>query len=158
MRRRLSFLVTVFALALVGVSCGRATEDQINQALGITPTATLTAEEIAASTAAVTATYEAQQLAASTPSVASLASVGDVEAGKRQYEFWCINCHAPGGGGNGPDLLVAGSPGSSVTVDSLTVMIREGEGHTPPGAYKDTEISDKQIADITAYMLTSPGS
>lgn len=158
MRRRLSFLVTVFALALVGVACGRATEDQINQALGITPTATMSAEEIAEKTAAVTATHEASVLAASTPKSTSGASVGDVEAGQRQYEFWCVNCHAPGGGGNGPDLLAAGSPGSSVTVDSLTAIIRDGEGHTPPGPYKDTEISDKQIADITAYMLTTTGS
>jgi mono/diheme cytochrome c family protein len=151
-RRRLSFLVTVFALALVGVACGRATEDQINQALGITPTATLTAEQIAASTAAVTATHEALLLAASTPCVAS---VGDVAAGKRQYDVWCIACHSAGGAG--PDLLSAGSVGSTVKLESMTALIRDGENH-PPGAYRETEISDTQIADVTAYLLSSPGS
>jgi mono/diheme cytochrome c family protein len=155
LRRRLSFLVTVVTLALVGVACGRATEDQINQALGITPTATLTAEEIAASTAAVTATHEAKLLAASTPSAPSVASVGDVAAGKRQYDVWCIACHSPGGAG--PDLLSAGSVGSTVTLESMTTLIREGENH-PPGAYTPTDISDKQLVDITAYILSSPGS
>lgn len=155
MRRRLSFLVTVIALALVGVACGRATEDQINQALGITPTATMTAEEIVASTAAVTATHEASLLAASTPSGSSVANVGDVTAGERQYNVWCVNCHSPGGAG--PDLLSAGSVGSTATVDSMTALIRDGMNH-PPGAYKETEISDKQLADITAYILSSPGS
>lgn len=61
-------------------------------------------------------------------------------------------------GGAGPDILAPGSPGASVTADSLLPLIREGEGHTPPGPYKPTEISDKQIADIAAYLLTSPGS
>jgi hypothetical protein len=37
-------------------------------------------------------------------------------------------------------------------------MIREGEGHTPPGPYKTTEISDKQVTDIAAYLQTAPGS
>lgn len=155
MRRRLSFLATVFALALVGVACGRATEDQINQALGITPTATLTSEQITELTAAVTATHEASLLAASTPAGASVASVGDVAAGKRQYDVWCIGCHGPGG--SGPDVLSAGSPGSTVTLESMTTLIREGADH-PPGAYDETDISDTQLADITAYLLSSPGS
>lgn len=154
MRRRLSFLVTVVALALVGVACGRATEDQINQALGITPTATLSAEQITELTAAVTATHEASLLAASTPSGSDVASVGDVAAGKRQYDVWCIACHSSGGAG--PDLLSAGSAGSTVTLASMTTLIREGADH-PPGAYRVTDISDTQLADITAYILSSPG-
>ncbi len=106
-------------------------------------------------TAAVTATHEASLLAASTPTGASVASVGDVAAGKRQYDVWCIACHSAGGAG--PDLLSAGSVGSSVTLESMTTLIRDGENH-PPGAYKETEISDTQLADITAYILSSPGS
>jgi mono/diheme cytochrome c family protein len=37
-------------------------------------------------------------------------------------------------------------------------LVREGAGHTPPGPYKTTEISDKQIADIAAYLRTSAGN
>jgi hypothetical protein len=39
-----------------------------------------------------------------------------------------------------------------VTPDSLLPLVRDGLGHTPPGPYKTTEISDKQIADIAAYL------
>lgn len=151
MRRRLTLLVSVISIALFGAACGRATEDQINQALGITPTATMSAADIASATAAVTSTHEARLLAASSPSAAS---VGDVTAGKRQFDTWCIGCHGPGG--SGPDILSSGSPGSSVTLDSMTTLIREGTGHTP-GAYRDTELSDKQIADLTAYLQSAPG-
>ncbi len=153
LRRRLTLLVTVISIALIGAACGRATEDQINQALGITPTATMSPEQIASATAAVTSTHEAKLLASSSPGAAS---VGDVAAGKRQYDTWCIGCHGPGG--SGPEILAAGSPGASVTLETMTAMIRDGTGHTPPGVYKETELSDKQIADLTAYLQSAPGS
>lgn len=44
-----------------------------------------------------------------------------------------------------------------MTAESLLPLIRDGDGHTPPGAYKNTEISDKQVADIAAYLQSSPG-
>jgi hypothetical protein len=39
----------------------------------------------------------------------------------------------------------------------LHPLVREGEGHTPPGAYKSTEITDKQIVDIAAYIRSEAG-
>ena len=148
MRRRLSLLVSIGFVAIVTAACGRATEDQINQMLGITPTATLTAEQIAGATEAAAATQAARQLAASTPGGAQL---GDVTSGSRQFETWCAGCHGPGG--SGPDILSAGSPGASVTADSLLPLVREGVGHAkPPGPYRETEISDKQIVDLAAYL------
>jgi mono/diheme cytochrome c family protein len=152
MLRRLTFMATVFSIALVAVSCGRATEDQINQALGITPTATLSAEQIALSTAAAGATSTARALAASSPGAAAQ---GDVTLGKRQFDTWCVACHGPGG--SGPDLLAAGGPGASVTPDLLLPIIREGAGEHPPGVYKTTEITDKQVADVAAYIQSSAG-
>jgi mono/diheme cytochrome c family protein len=138
----------VVSIALVGAACGRATEDQINQALGITPTATLSTEQIASATEAASATAAARLLAASSPGAASL---GDVTQGRRQFTTWCSGCHGPGGAG--PDILSPGSPGSSVTADSLLPLIREGAGHAdPPGPYLPTEISDGQVADIAAYL------
>jgi mono/diheme cytochrome c family protein len=152
MLRRLTFMITVISIALVAVSCGRATDDQINQALGITPTATQSAEQIASATAAASATSAARLLAASSPGAEAQ---GDVTRGKRQFDTWCINCHGPGG--SGPDLLAAGGAGSSVTPDLLLPVVREGAGEHPPGAYKVTEISDKQIVDIAAYIKSSAG-
>jgi hypothetical protein len=40
-----------------------------------------------------------------------------------------------------------------VTADSLLPLVRDAVGHsTPPGPYKSTELSDKQIGDIAAYL------
>ena len=48
-------LGTVVVTALVLAACGRATEEQIDQALGITPTPTLSAADLAAATEAAVA-------------------------------------------------------------------------------------------------------
>ena len=146
-RRRLTLLITLVSVALIGAACGRATEDQINQALGITPTATLSAEHIASATEAASATAAARELALASPGAGAL---GDVTQGARQFQTWCAGCHSPGG--MGPDIRAPGSAGASVTADSLAPLVREGEGHTPPGPYKPTEITDSQIADIAAYL------
>ena len=152
-RQRFTLLVTVVAIALVAAACGRATEDQINQALGITPTPTLSAEQIASATEAASATAAARLLAASSPDAVAL---GDVTQGSRQFNTWCSGCHGPGGAG--PDILSPGSPGASVTADSLLPLIREGVGHAaPPGPYRVTELSDDQILDIAAYLSSEAG-
>ena len=153
--KRLGLMTTVVTVALTVAACGRASEDQINQALGITPTATMSAEQVAESTAAASATSAARELALASPGASGGAVAGDVRAGKRQFDTWCIACHGPGGAG--PDLLEAGSPGSSVDPATLLAIILEGEGHTPPGPYKNTEISDKQVTDIAAYLQSAPG-
>jgi mono/diheme cytochrome c family protein len=147
-RRRLSLLVSIGFVAVATAACGRATEDQINQILGITPTATMSAEQIASATEAAEATEAARVAAASTPGGAT---AGDVASGGRQFQTWCVGCHGPGG--SGPDLLAAGGPGASVTPDSLLPLIREGTGHPqPPGPYRATEITDRQIVDLAAYL------
>lgn len=153
MLKRLGLMTTAVTVALTLAACGRATEEQINQALGITPTATMSAEQIAESTAAASATSAAKELALASPGGAA---AGDVTAGGRQFNTWCIGCHGPGGAG--PDILSPGSPGSAVDPATLLVMIREGDGHTPPGPYKPTELSDKQVADLAAYLQSAPGS
>jgi mono/diheme cytochrome c family protein len=146
--RRFVLLVALITVALGAAACGRATEDQINQALGITPTATQSAEELAAATEAASATAAARLLAASSPGAAAQ---GDVSQGSRQFQTWCSGCHGPGG--MGPDIRSPGSPGASFTAETLLPLVREGVGHAdPPGVYRTTEISDKQVADIAAYL------
>lgn len=149
--RRFVLLVSLISVALGAAACGRATEDQINQALGITPTATQSAEQVAAATGAASATAAARQLAATSPEAGAL---GDVTQGSRQFQTWCSGCHGPGG--QGPDIRSPGSPGETVTAESLLALVREGVGHpeppNPPGVYRTTEISDKQVADLAAYL------
>jgi mono/diheme cytochrome c family protein len=146
-RSRFSVLVTLMGVALLAVACGRATEEEINQALGITPTATMSAEQIASATEAASATAAARELALASPGTGAL---GDVIQGARQFQTWCSGCHGPGR--IGPDIRAPGSAGASVTADALLPLVRDGEGHTPPGPYKSTEITDGQIADIAAYL------
>jgi mono/diheme cytochrome c family protein len=151
-RRKSALLFAVLAIAFVAAGCGRATEDQIDQALGITPTATLSAEQVAAAGAAASATAAGRVVASSSPGAVAL---GDVTRGARQFDTWCSACHGPGG--SAPDILSPGSPGAKLTADSLQPLIRDGAGHTPPGPYKPTEISNSQIADIAAYIRSKTG-
>jgi mono/diheme cytochrome c family protein len=153
-QRRFTLLVTVVGIAILAAACGRATELEINQALGITPTATMSAEQIAAETAAASATAAGKLLAASSPGAVAL---GDVTQGQRQFQTWCSGCHSANGAG--PDILSPGSPGASVPAESLLPLVRDAVGHsTPPGPYKTTEISDKQIADVAAYIRSQTES
>ena len=153
MTRRASLLTTIIAVALMAAACGRASEEQINQALGITPTPTASAEQVASATAAASASEAASALAASSPGAVAL---GDVTQGQRVFTTWCSGCHGPGG--QGGDIRSPGSPGASVSVDTLLPLIRDGEGHTPPGPYSATEITDKQVTDVAAYLLSEAGS
>src|SRR5215211_5587564 len=98
--RRLVLLVALITVALGAAACGRATEDEINQALGITPTATQSAEQAVAATEAANSTAEARQLAASSPGAGIL---GDVTSGRRIFQTQCSGCHRPGG--PGADIL-----------------------------------------------------
>jgi len=146
--RRSALLVALITVALGAAACGRATEDQINQALGITPTATQSAEQVASATEAASATAAARLLAASSPGAVAQ---GDVTQGRRQFQTQCSGCHRPGGAG--PNILSPGSPGATVSAATLLPLVREAVGHSdPPGPYPKTLLNDKQIADIAAYL------
>ncbi|MCC6315224.1 MAG: cytochrome c [Thermomicrobiales bacterium] len=152
MRRGLLLAMTI-AVAMMLAACGRATDEQINQALGITPTPTLTAGGIASATAAATATAEARALALASPAGGGGAALGDVTVGARQFTTWCSGCHGPGG--SGPDILKPGVLGAAATSDSFQTLLRDGDGH--PTTYKITEIDDKQINDLAAYINSKSG-
>jgi mono/diheme cytochrome c family protein len=152
-------LLTTIAVALGLAACGRATPEQIDQALGITPTPTLTVEQMATATAAPGATAAARTalaLAASTPGGA-VAQLGDVRRGERQFLTKCGGCHgsanAPGG-----NLLAPGGPGANVTFESLLPLVREGKGHaSPPGPIAASQLDDATIHDLVAYIRSKAG-
>jgi mono/diheme cytochrome c family protein len=152
-RQRSTLHVAIIAVVVLATACGRATKEQINQALGITPTPT---HEALLAAASGTATGVGTAGAA-TAGIAPVEVLGDVTQGKRQFGTWCAGCHGPGGAG--PDIRSPGSPGSTVTAESLLPLVRDAKGHsTPPGPYKPTEISDAQIADIAAYLRSEAAS
>jgi mono/diheme cytochrome c family protein len=152
-RQRFSLLLTISAVVLIVTACGRATEDQINQALGITPTPT---QEVLLASASGTAT-SAGTAQSGSGGASPVVALGDITKGKRQFNTWCAGCHGPAG--PGPDIRSPGSAGSSVTAESLTPLIRNGTGHpTPPGPFKPTEISNSQIVDIAAYLRSEAAS
>lgn len=159
MGRRGILLVTLIGVALAVSSCGRASQSEIEQALGITPTATASAAQIATGTAAAAATTTAQTAVAAAPigtNPAAQAAQGDVGRGSLQFITQCSGCHRAGGAG--PDLLSAGGAGAGVTTETLLPLIRDGTGHAvPPGPYPATLLSDGAIADIAVYIAAQAG-
>ena len=156
-RGRAALLVGVMAVVLSVAACGRATEQEINQALGITPTPTRSAEQIAEATGraeAAAATREAQ-LAAGSPESGGLALAGDAVRGQTQFSLWCMQCHGPAG--TAPDVLEAGSAAAAMSSEDLIAFLREGTNHGP-GPIPNFRVSDQSIADIHAYIEAQAGS
>lgn len=141
--RRRSSVLGIIGIVLFVVACGRATEQQIDQALGITPPPTVDATEVAQLAAsAVNATPEEVD-----------ETLGIASAGATTFQFNCQICHAPGGGGTAPDLLASGGIGANIDYATLYPILRDGEGHSPsPGPYPEFRITDDDIADIGAYI------
>jgi mono/diheme cytochrome c family protein len=139
-RQRSAFL-TVIALMLVLVACGRATQEQIDQALGITPEPTSSATEVAQADSAASA------VASPADETAGVAALG-----KTKFQFNCQICHKAGG--TAPDLVAKGGPYQNLDYATLYPIVREGEGgHTPqPGPIAEFKLTDDDIANIAAYI------
>lgn len=160
MRKRLSLLLVTLAVAVVAVACGRASKQDIDAALGITPSATLSVAQVATGTAnAANAaqTRTAARAALSSPgaggSPVSLAALGDVTAGQRSFNTYCSRCHRPAG--NGPAAALAGpnNPATKYTDEQLQALVRTGVGHTkPPGPLTTVTIPDSSLINIIAYI------
>ena len=153
--RRGGLLAAAACLVLLAAGCGRASQAEIDGLLGITPTATRSAEDIAAATQSAQAAASARAAAASSPGTAGqVASAGDPVRGRRQFGNYCLQCHGPGG--SGPNLVEVGGAAAGLTYDQLLVLIREGANH-PPGPYASFTLSDRAVGDIHAYLLEQSG-
>lgn len=159
MRRRLTLLISMLGIAVIAVACGRASETDIDAALGITPTATLSAEMVATGTAAAAVaeqTRAAAFLALASPgsgSPVSLAAAGDVVQGKTQFQLRCSRCHQPSGSGSASALVGPENPATKYTDEQLRDLVRTGEGHaSPPGPLTSVTISDRQLINIIAFV------
>lgn len=153
--RQRAALLAIFGLVLVVAACGRATDEEIDQALGITPTPTVDAAAMAEATnAAATAEAErAQQQGSASPVEVAQENAGTAALGRTKFQFTCQTCHRAGG--TAPDLLATGGPYAQIDYATLYPILREGEGHTGagmPGAYETFELTDADIANIGAFI------
>lgn len=157
-RARATLMASMIIAAVALAACGRATEEEINQALGITPTPTRSAGQIAEATARVAsaaATREAETASGSPQPGGGAALAGDPVRGQTQFSLFCLQCHGPAA--QGPDLLQAGSPAASLTYNEMLTLLREGTDHgvAPIPNYL---VSDQSVADIHAYIQAQAGS
>jgi mono/diheme cytochrome c family protein len=81
---------------------------------------------------------------------------GDAAEGKRLYlAVGCFTCHGRSGQGgamNGPAPILAKT---AMPFEGIKGQLREPVSDMP--AYSETVMSDKQIADIYAFLQTLPG-
>lgn len=153
MRKRGSVLALTFlSVLIVVVACGRASEQEINDALGIKPTATLSDEQIAQASEVAVAAASAIAAGGTAEPVNGGLPVGDVRLGQQQFQFQCLACHQPSGAGQGPALTGPDSPVIAMTDQELTDLIRLGEGHTGQQPFSTVRMSDMQLASIIAYI------
>ncbi|MGH2552008.1 MAG: c-type cytochrome [Thermomicrobiales bacterium] len=161
-RRRGYMLMSIMLLAVVAVACGRATENDINSALGITPTATLSPDQQSTATAeaAARATDIALGIAPSPGSLddVDLASLGNLTLGRTAFAVQCQRCHTPSGQGAAAALSGANNPAAALSDSAIYAMISDGTNHGKdiggPGAL--TTLSDAQIYNIIAFLRGQP--
>ena len=122
-------------VALVMVACGRATQEDIDNALNITPTTTLSAEQVAQNTAAAVSEEEtrtAAQAALASPGAdgapVDLASAGNPTMGRTAFLMRCQGCHNPAGAGAAPALAGPDNPATALSDQELVDLLRTGEG------------------------------
>ena len=95
-------------------------------------------------------------------SVPVLADEMLVEKGRAVYELWCTPCHAPGNQHPGTNALAAKYQGeipavleqrSGLTLEFVSQFVRNGVSIMP--FFRKTEISDKDLEAIAAYLTQS---
>jgi len=153
-RSRASFLAMCVVLSVVVVACGRASQEDIDEALGSTPTMTDQQLQVETEQALVEEqTREAAQQQMATPGnegSVDIASTGNPTLGRTTFAQRCMGCHKAGG--QGPDLAGATSPINAMTDQEIIDLLRSGEGHTPPGPLTTVDISDSNMPNLLAYL------
>ena len=158
--RRGALLLALLLVAATAVACGRASEDEINAALGITPTATPNAGQLVAatSTAASRATDVAAAAAGTAVSGDAVAELlladGNVALGQTPFFQNCLTCHGAGGVGG----QLNGANSADLGAGDFVALIRDGTGHpVPPGPFAVNRISDDQLRNLYAWLLSVSG-
>ena len=102
---------------------------------------------------------------------ASCAHAQDVARGKATFDHTCAPCHGAGVGDDGramlpgTDALRIKYPGSlpalleqrtDLNADAIRVFLRRGTWSMPP--FRPTEVTERDILDIAAYLRQSSGA
>lgn len=104
-------------------------------------------------------------------SLGGLAQAQDADRGKAKFEHTCAPCHGDGVGDDGRKML----PGTDalrikyqgslpaliekrtdLNVDAIRTFVRRGTWSMPP--FRPTEVSERDIQDIAAYLRRSSGA
>ena len=81
---------------------------------------------------------------------------GDAANGKRVYlAIGCYTCHGRAGQGGAMNYPAPALAQTQLPVEALTVFVRAGPNDMP--AYPESRLSDKDIADIHAFLRSLPG-
>ena len=103
--------------------------------------------------------------------VATAQDAGSVERGRAKFEHTCAPCHADGIGDDGRAML----PGTDalrikykgtlpaliekrtdLNADAIRTFVRRGTWSMPP--FRPTEVTERDIQDIAAYLRQSSGA
>ena len=80
----------------------------------------------------------------------------DVANGKRIYlSAGCFTCHGRAGQGGAYNYPAPVLAQTRLPVEAFTVMVRAGPRDMP--AYSDSVLSDKELADVHAFLRSLPG-
>jgi ubiquinol-cytochrome c reductase cytochrome c subunit len=91
---------------------------------------------------------------AQAPSAASDAPKGNAENGKKIFSsYGCYQCHNFAANGGGAGARLAPRP---IPFSAFSQYIRAPKGQMPP--YTSKIVSDQELADIYAFLLTIPAA
>jgi mono/diheme cytochrome c family protein len=81
---------------------------------------------------------------------------GDAVNGKRAYlAAGCYTCHGRAGQGGAMNYPAPALAQTQLPVEALRAFVRAGPNDMP--AYVESQLSDKDIADIHSFLLSLPG-
>jgi|SRR5215471_15413559 len=81
---------------------------------------------------------------------------GDVANGKRVYlADGCFTCHGRSGQGGALNYPAPALAQTKLPVEAFKAMVRAGPNDMP--AYSDAVLSDKDLGDIHAFLMSLPG-
>ena len=84
------------------------------------------------------------------------APAGDAANGKRVYlAAGCYTCHGRAGQGGAMNYPAPALAQTQLPVEALRAFVRAGPNDMP--AYVESQLSDKDVADIHAFLRSLPG-
>jgi mono/diheme cytochrome c family protein len=84
------------------------------------------------------------------------APAGDAANGKRVYlAMGCYTCHGRAGQGGAMNYPAPALAQTQLPVEALRAFVRAGPNDMP--AYVESQLSDKDVADIHAFLRSLPG-